>query len=56
MNQSQRRLTSTDGSGNAKPSSSSAVIQNIAMFAIAGGLGYGAVTLFNSRLVYISLF
>ena len=33
-----------------KPSSSStsAILQNLAIFAVAGGLGYGAVTLFNS--------
>ena len=31
-----------------KSSSSSAMLQNIAMFALAGGIGYGAITLFNS--------
>ena len=46
------RLMSTDGGGK---SSSSAMLQNIAMFAIAGGLGYGAVTLFNTRLVDMRL-
>ena len=29
-------------------SSSSAMLQNIAMFALAGGIGYGAITFFNS--------
>ena len=29
-------------------STSSAMLQNIAMFALAGGMGYGAITLFNS--------
>ena len=38
------RFMSSSGGG--KPSS--ALLQNVAMFAIAGGLGYGAVTLFNS--------
>ena len=36
-----RRNLSSNGS-------SSAIIQNLAIFAVAGGLGYGAVTLFNS--------
>jgi len=40
---SRRYLSNNSGS-----SSSSTVIQNLAIFAIAGGLGYGAVTLFNS--------
>jgi hypothetical protein len=39
-------MSSSGGGGGGKPSS--ALLQNVAMFAIAGGLGYGAVTLFNS--------
>ena len=39
-----RRFTSSSSGGG----SSSSMIQNVAMFAIAGGLGYGAMTLFNS--------
>lgn len=35
-------------SNNSSKSSSSAMLQNIAMFALAGGIGYGAITLFNS--------
>ena len=38
-----RHLSSNSGGG-----SSSSMMQNMAMFAIAGGLGYGAMTLFNS--------
>ena len=38
---SRRNFSSSNGS-------SSAIIQNLAIFAVAGGLGYGAVTLFNS--------
>lgn len=38
-----RRFMSSDGGGK-----SSAILQNVAMFAIAGGLGYGAMSLFNS--------
>ena len=40
---SRRNFSSSNGS-----SSASTVIQNLAIFAVAGGLGYGAVTLFNS--------
>jgi hypothetical protein len=39
-----RRLMSTGGGGG----SSSAMLQNVAMFAIAGCLGYGAMSVFNS--------
>lgn len=42
----QRMMSSSSSSP--KPSSSSAILQNLAIFALAGGLGYGAVTLFNS--------
>ena len=35
-------------SNNSNRSSSATAIQNLAIFAIAGGLGYSAVTLFNS--------
>lgn len=47
-NDIRRRLLSTGGNG-AKPSSSSssAMLQNLAIFAVAGGLGYGAMALFN---------
>jgi hypothetical protein len=38
-----RRLVSTNNGG-----SSSAILQNVAMFAIAGCLGYGAMAVFNS--------
>ncbi|KAL3766854.1 hypothetical protein ACHAWO_002292 [Cyclotella atomus] len=38
------RRFSTNGGG----SSSSAMLQNVAMFMIAGGLGYGAMSIFNS--------
>ena len=41
------RSFATDNSSKSS-SSSSAMIQNVAMFAIAGGIGYGAITLFNS--------
>jgi len=41
------RSFATDNSPKSS-SSSSAMIQNVAMFAIAGGIGYGAITLFNS--------
>jgi hypothetical protein len=45
----QRCLSSTNNNNDAKPSSPFKVmLQNIAMFAVAGTLGYGAVTLFNS--------
>ena len=39
---SRRMMTSKSSS------SSTSIIQNLAIFAVAGGLGYGAVTLFNS--------
>jgi len=35
-------------SGKPSSSSSSTILQNLAIFAVAGGLGYGAVTLFNN--------
>ena len=38
-----RRNLSSNGS-----SSASTIVQNLAIFAVAGGLGYGAVTFFNS--------
>ena len=38
-----RRFMSSNGGGK-----SSAILQNVAMFAIAGGLGYGVMSLFNS--------
>lgn len=41
------RSFATDNSPKSS-SSSSAMLQNVAMFAIAGGIGYGAITLFNS--------
>ncbi len=43
----QRWLSSTNNN-ESKPSSFSTILQNIAMFAVAGTLGFGAVTLFNS--------
>mmetsp|Transcript_6030 Transcript_6030/g.10591 ORF Transcript_6030/g.10591 Transcript_6030/m.10591 type:complete len:307 (-) Transcript_6030:195-1115(-) len=47
-----RRMLSSNSSNNAnnKPSSSSAIpiLQNLAIFAVAGSLGYGALALFNS--------
>lgn len=39
--------SSANSNNSNKPSSSSAILQNLAIFAVAGGLGYGAVTLFN---------
>ena len=45
-----QRTFSSSSSNNNKPSSSSAIFQNLGMFAVAGGLGYGAITLFNSKL------
>jgi hypothetical protein len=41
-----QRMVSTDG-GNPASKPSSAILQNLAMFAVAGTIGYGAVTLFN---------
>ena len=45
-----QRLFSSSSTNNneIKPSSFSLMLQNIAMFAVAGTLGYGAVTIFNS--------
>ena len=43
-----RTFSSSSNNNNNKPSSSSAIFQNLLMFGIAGGLGYGAITLFNS--------
>lgn len=40
-------MSSSADSGSKKPSSSSAILQNLAIFAVAGGIGYGAVSLFN---------
>ncbi|KAL7491465.1 hypothetical protein ACHAWT_001000 [Skeletonema menzelii] len=42
------QLRSFSNNESKKSSSSSAMLQNIAMFAFAGGIGYGAITLFNS--------
>lgn len=44
----QRWLSSTNNSSESKPSSFSTILQQFAMFAVAGALGYGAVTLWNS--------
>ena len=42
------QLRSFSNNESKKSSSSSAMLQNIAMFALAGGIGYGAITFFNS--------
>ena len=44
----QRVISSSSSSANNnKPSSSSSILQNLAIFAVAGTVGYGAVALFN---------
>ena len=49
INHYRQRMMSSSSSANNnnKPSSSSSILQNLAIFAVAGTVGYGAVALFN---------